>query len=199
MKVFSLLFLFVLGSCFAETGLKNTVSLSGGMMELIDVEYQRDFDPFYVSIKPGFLVMLIYYSTVHGWPAYPSMRLGANLIKFHSIRIGAQFECAYFYSSPAEINSFIVAGNSLAKNNLADSGITINYRKEFKTDHLVISFGPAIRYLWPRFELQGCIGIQYDNSIEVTKEYTENNTKKTVTIPNAAILPLGRISLGVRF
>jgi hypothetical protein len=197
MKVFSLLFFLILGSCCAETGLKNTVSLSGGMMEMIDVEYQRDFDPFYVSIKPGFLVMLIYYSTVHGWPAYPSIRLGADLVKFRSIRIGAQFECAYFYSSPAE-NSIAIAGNSLAKNNGADSGMAIYYRKEFKTDHLVISFGPAIRCLWHRFELQGCIGIQYDNSVEFTKEYTYNTTKKTVTIPKIAILPLGRISLGVR-
>ena len=197
MKVFSLLFFLMLGSCCAETGLKNTVSLSGGTMELIDVEYQRDFDPFYVSIKPGILVMLIYYSTVHGWPAYPSIRLGADLVKFHSIRIGAQFECAYFYSSPAE-NSIAIAGNNLAKNNVADSGIAIYYRKECKTDHLFISFGPAIRYLWRRFELQGCIGIQYDNSVEFTKEYTYNTTKKSVTIPNVAILPSVRISLGVR-
>jgi hypothetical protein len=123
--------------------------------------------------------------------------LGADLVKFHSIRIGAQFECAYFYSSPAE-NSIAIAGNNLAKNNVADSGIAIYYRKECKTDHLFISFGPAIRYLWRRFEMQGCIGIQYDNSVEFTKEYTYNTTKKSVTIPNVAILPSVRISLGVR-
>lgn len=198
MKFFSFLFFLILSNCFAETGFKNTVSLSGGIVEFIDLEYQYSFDPFYVAIKPGFLVMLIYYSTVHGWPAYPSMRLGADIIKFHTLRIGAQFECAYFYSSPAE-NNVLFSGNSVNENNPIDSVASVNYHKEFKTDHLVISFGPAIRYLWHRFELQGCIGMQYDNSVEFTKEYTDNNTKNTVNIPNIAILPLGRISLGVRF
>jgi hypothetical protein len=198
MKVFFLLFFLMLGSCCAETGLKNTVSLSGGMMELIDVEYQRDFDPFYVSIKPGFLVMLIYYSTVHGWPAYPSMRLGVDLIKFHSIRVGAQFECAYFYSSPAEINSF-APSNSLAKKNVTDSNATMNYHNESKTDHLVTSCGPAIRYLWRRFELQGCVGIQYDSDVHYSKEYTNTGVRKNTDISNTYFLPLGRLSLGIRF
>ena len=179
-----LLLFYSLSSCFAESNYKNTISLSGGLIEIIDLEYQYSFNPFYFAIKPGFIVMLGYYSHVHGWPAYPSLRFGIDLYKFKSIKIGPQLECAYFYSSPADFHNYISTGN---------------YSKEWQNDEFLISLGPAIRYFWKRLELQGCIGVQVDNTVEFAEESTGDISKKTVKISATNLYPLLRISVGVVF
>lgn len=194
-NIFAFILLFYsFGSCFTESNYKNTISISGGVMEIIDLEYQYSINPFYFAIKPGFIVMLGYYSHVHGWPAYPSVRFGMDLYKFKSIKIGPQLECAYFYSSPVEYD--YLYSKHADKHDYFAVG---NYSKKWKTDHLLFSLGPAIRYFHKRLELQGCIGIQLDNSIEFIDEVTGTVKSKNVKISDTRLYPLLRISAGVLF
>ena len=172
------------GACFAETTYRHTIALSGGIIELIDLEYQYAFNPYYVAFKPGFILMLGYYSHVHGWPAYPSIRFGMDLYKFKSIQIGPQIELAYFYSSPADHPNYLGSGG---------------YSKKWQNDEFLISLGPAVRYIRKHIELQGCAGIILDNTIEFAEESTGYSRKKTVRLSDLNVYPMVRVSMGVVF
>jgi hypothetical protein len=178
--------------CFGYGNYKNTISLALGDPEILDFEYQYAFDPFYIAIKPGIIVMLIYRTNINGWNAYPAIRWGADMLKFGSFKIGPQFECAYFYSSWAE-KSVLVSGGA------DERYFASNDYSEGKNDYFIFSFGPAIRYFVNRLEFQLCAGFHTETTITYSKTITNNSKMEQTTIRDTKFLPMARISAGFLF
>jgi len=182
-KPFLILLLLCL-PCFAQTSYRNTVSLAIGDPELLDFEYQYDFNKFYVAVKPGIITMLIYHSSIHDWNFYPAIRFGVDVFKFRHFSIGPQIEYAYFYTSWAE------------KNVLTSGG---NYYSESKSDYSMFSFGPAIRYFWKRLELQLSAGFHFETTINYSKSTIDNKVENKVNAGDTKFLQMARFSAGILF
>jgi predicted small secreted protein len=190
-----ILAIFLIGlPCLADTSCKNTVSLGFGFPELLDLEYQYCFDPAYVAIKPGFIAMVLYYTNNHAWNFYPSIRFGVDAFKIGPFRIGPQFECAYFNLSWAQKSTF-EAGIGIPENTV----MVDNYYSEFKDDYLMFCFGPAVRYLVKRLELQLSLGLNTETTIEYSKTTNGNTTTDKTRVGVTEMYPMARISAGYLF
>jgi|SRR5271157_602718 len=170
--------------CFAENGYKNVIALSGGIPELLDIEYQRSFGQFYVALKPGIIVMLLWDYNDHKWPAYPALRFGYDVFRIGHFKIGPQLELGYIYDPDL---------------NYSYPGTTQYYFNKFRNDYSYVSFGPAVRYDWRRLDVQLCAGLAIQNEIEYKEEVTSNGTSNTTAVLPAQFLPLVRLAVGFAF
>jgi hypothetical protein len=181
--LFLIMLLMLHVSGFAKENYKNVVALSGGFPELVDIEYQRSFGPLYVALKPGVIVMLLWYYNNHDWPAYPSIRLGVDVCRFRHLGIGPQVELGYIYV-PGDESSYLVGSD---------------YSEKWKCDYTYISIGPALRYGWRRLEVQLCAGLTIETRIKYSEESTSSGTSKNTEVLPSEIRPMARLSAGFMF
>ncbi len=163
---------------------QNVVALSGGFPEVLDIEYQRSFGPFYVALKPGVIVMLLWDYNDHHWPAYPAVRFGYDVFRIGRFKIGPQLELGYLYDP--DVNVAYGAGTEI-------------YSEKWRTDNSFVSFGPALRYDWRHLEVQLCAGLTIENDIEYKEEETSNGTSHATVVLPAQFLSLVRVSVGFAF
>jgi hypothetical protein len=167
---------------FAED-LRHTISVSGGFMEAIDVEYQYAFSPYYIAFKPGFLVMWICAAQDRGLTAYPSIRFGWDAMTVRAFHFGLQTETSFFYSGRKALNylDYLMRGGEWST-----------------TDYWYLGLAPAIRYATHRFEFQAAFGGQLEFSIRYRKTNSGDKTIVDYSISKTDFLPMVRLSAGIK-
>lgn len=150
---------------------------------MLDIEYQRSFGPLYVALKPGVIVMLLWYYNNHDWPVYPSIRLGVDVFRVHHLGIGPQLELGYIYV-PDEESSYLYGSD---------------YSVKWKFDYTYLSIGPALRYGWCRLEVQLCAGLTIETRIKYSEESTSSGTSKKTEVLPSEFRPMARLSAGFMF
>jgi hypothetical protein len=176
--------IFLFGICTpgsSQNNFSNVISISGGFPELLDIEYQRSFDRFYVAVKPGIVVMLLWNYNNHSWPAYPALRCGYDLFRIRSFGIGPQLEAGYIY----------VPEKSLMMSD--------NYSESFKDDYLYFTLSPAVRYSWRHLELQLSAGLAIETLIRFADITRNGVASKETTIQPSVFKPAARFSAGFAF